>query len=168
MRAAVGESNHQSSDTDIHVKNITTQQQISKNNAVRECPSLQRAVMEDIVETGSISGCDAPEIDHLFTAWPPLQDELKTETSELQDDTVRECLPFLKGSTGPLFDHTEHGLPSLARDKHIHFLRGSLEAMPAAFVRFDASRPWIIYWALTALRLLGEDVEEYRERYCIP
>ncbi|KAL8936429.1 MAG: hypothetical protein Q9216_004933 [Gyalolechia sp. 2 TL-2023] len=125
---------------------------------------LKRARMEDLVETGSASGCDPPGIWNLFTSWPPIQDDFTTETSELHDETIQECLPFLNASTGPLFDHKEHGLPSLARDKHIRFLRGSLEAMPAAFVGFDASRPWIVYWALTALRLLGEDVEEYRER----
>ncbi|KAI9825473.1 MAG: CAAX farnesyltransferase (FTase) subunit beta [Thelocarpon impressellum] len=28
----------------------------------------------------------------------------------------------------------------------------------------DASRPWLLYWALTGLFLLGEDVSQYRER----
>lgn len=109
-----------------------------------------------------------PPIPTLFTSWPPIRDELVTETSESQDETVRECIPFLNGSLGSFHDHNEHGLPRLARDKHIHFLHGTLEKMPAAFVGFDASRPWIIYWALTALSLLGEDIEPYRERYIMP
>ncbi|KAL8755152.1 MAG: hypothetical protein Q9184_004883 [Pyrenodesmia sp. 2 TL-2023] len=106
-----------------------------------------------------------PPVPSLFTSWPPIHDELETETSESQDETVRECLPFLTGSVGSLHDYNGHGLPKLARDKHIHFLHGTLEMMPAAFVGFDASRPWIIYWALTALTLLGEDIQPYRERY---
>lgn len=110
-------------------------------------------------------GSVLPPVPSLFTSWPPIRDELRTETSESQDETVRECLPFLNGSVGSLHDYNEHGLPRLARDKHIRFLHGTLEKMPAAFVGFDASRPWIIYWALTALSLLGEDIKPYRERY---
>lgn len=106
-----------------------------------------------------------PSVPSLFTSWPPIRDELETETSRLQDATVRECLPFLTAPLGSSQDYNEHGVPRLARDKHASFLHRSLEEMPAAFVGFDASRPWIIYWALTALALLGENVEPYRERY---
>lgn len=104
----------------------------------------------------------------LFTSWPPIRDELETGTSISQDETVQECLPFLDPSVSTPQDYNEHGLPSLARDKHIGFLHHTLETMPAAYVGFDASRPWIIYWALTALSLLGEDVEPYGERYILP
>ena len=107
---------------------------------------------------------DLPSVPDLFTSWPPIRDQLQTETSDLQDETVHQCLPFLKGSVGSLFDYNEHGLPSLARDKHVRYLHDSLTTLPAPFVGFDAARPWIIYWALTALSLLGEDVAPYRER----
>lgn len=149
MRAAGGESN-QSSGTDIHAKDISIQSDSTKDTAV--CPNSREAMMKE------------PVTSDVFTAWPPIRDELSTETSELQDETIRECLSLLDGSTDPLSDHMKHGVPGLARDNHVYFLHGSLETMPAGFVGFDASRPWIIYWALTALRLLGEDVEEYRER----
>lgn len=108
---------------------------------------------------------ELPQFPRLFTSWPPIRDELETESSDLQDETVQGCLPFLNGSIGLPQDYNEYGLPSLARDKHIQFLHSTLEMMPAAYVGFDASRPWIIYWALTALSLLGEDVGPYRDRY---
>lgn len=108
-----------------------------------------------------------PSVPSLFATWPPIRDELETETSELQDETVQECLPFLHASLDPSVDREEHGLPRLARDKHIRFLHQSLEKLPADYVGFDAARPWIIYWALTALSLLGQDVEPYRERYIL-
>lgn len=106
-----------------------------------------------------------PPVPPLFTSWPPIRDDLETETSDSQDATVRECLPFLKGSGASRQEFYENGLPRLDREKHIHFLHGTLKKMPGAFVGFDASRPWIIYWALTALSLLGEDIEPYRDRY---
>ena len=108
----------------------------------------------------------------LFKTGPPIKDDLVTETSTKQDETVRTCLPLL---AGPMpgrteFDFTPYGVPRLERDQHVDFLKEHLEA--ARFVAYDASRPWVVYWCLTALCLLGEDVTEYRQRskalvYCI-
>ncbi|KAL8765867.1 MAG: hypothetical protein Q9209_007168 [Squamulea sp. 1 TL-2023] len=103
-------------------------------------------------------------IPDIFTTWPPIRDDLETETSASQDKTVQECLPFHVGSEGSSNDYGSKSLPSLNRAKHIRYLRRSLEPLPAIFVGYDASRPWVIYWALTALSLLGEDVAPYRER----
>lgn len=43
----------------------------------------------------------------------------------------------------------------LRREKHVAFLLSSLRALPASYVSLDASRPWIAYWCLHALDLLG-------------
>ncbi|KAI4215864.1 MAG: hypothetical protein LQ351_001852 [Letrouitia transgressa] len=107
---------------------------------------------------------DRPNVPDTFTSPPPIQDSLHTQTSSLQDETIHECLPFLAGSVGSLFEYNEYGVPGLAREEHIRFLHDSLNTLPAAFVAYDAARPWIIYWALTGLCLLGEDVTPYRER----
>lgn len=109
-----------------------------------------------------------PPVPDLFTSAPPIRDPLETDTSILQDQTVQECLPFLAGLEGSgrsLFDHNEHGVPRLDRDKHILYLHNSLQELSAGFVAYDASRPWVVYWALTGLCLLGEDVEQYRQRF---
>lgn len=107
---------------------------------------------------------EMPSVPALFTTWRPIRDGLETETSTLQDETVQECLSFLNGSEASLSDCDTNALPRLDRAKHIRFLHRSLTTLPAAFVGFDASRPWVIYWALTALSLLGEDITQYRER----
>lgn len=102
-----------------------------------------------------------------FIRLPPIHDDLVTDTSSAQQETVRECLPHLKGINDPSkspFDFNEHGIPRLDRRAHIRFLHQSLEEFPAAFVAIDASRPWMVYWALMALYLLGEDVSQYRDR----
>ncbi|KAL8850792.1 MAG: hypothetical protein Q9221_004290 [Calogaya cf. arnoldii] len=100
----------------------------------------------------------------IFTTWPPIRDELKTETSDLQDKTIQQCLPLLLGYDSSSVDYDCNGLPKLDRAKHARFLHRSLQPLPAVAVGFDASRPWMVYWALTALNILGEDVTPYRER----
>ncbi|KAL2861378.1 terpenoid cyclases/protein prenyltransferase alpha-alpha toroid [Aspergillus pseudodeflectus] len=106
-----------------------------------------------------------PAVPALFTEPPVLRDTLITETIELQDETLNKCLPFLKGihgsQKGPL---NQHGAPPLRRDEHIGYLYDSLEDYPSGFVAMDASRPWMTYWALAGLSLLGEDVSRHRER----
>ncbi|KAL9612448.1 MAG: hypothetical protein Q9167_002957 [Letrouitia subvulpina] len=106
---------------------------------------------------------DRPNVPDTFTSLPPIQDLLYTETSSLQNETIRECLPCLAGSVATLFAYNEYGVSGLARENHVRFLHNSLNTLPAAFVAYDAARPWIIYWALTGLCLLGEDITCYRE-----
>lgn len=98
----------------------------------------------------------------------PIQDELITETSVAQQANVAQCLPLLKGIDGPSrspFDFIEHGIARLGRQAHLEFLHHSLKEFPAAFVAVDSSRPWLVYWALMGLYLLGEDVTQYRGRW---
>lgn len=106
-----------------------------------------------------------PGVPVLFTEPPLIHDPLTTETSNLQSETAEKCVPFLKGihgsQKGPF---NEHGVPALLRDDHIEYLYDSLEDYPAGFVGIDASRPWMVYWALAGLSLLGEDVSKFRQR----
>jgi protein farnesyltransferase subunit beta len=54
----------------------------------------------------------------------------------------------------------------LMREKHLSYLRWGLEPLPGGFVALDASRPWIIYWILHGMDLLGglDDDEELKSR----
>ncbi|KAF4595927.1 protein farnesyltransferase subunit beta [Ophiocordyceps camponoti-floridani] len=105
---------------------------------------------------------DSPSVPHLFASEPPIRDGLETESSRLQDETIRECLPFL---TGKEHDSVNaHGVPHLYRDRHVRFLHKQLGNLPSGFTAADPSRPWIFYWSLSALTLLGQDVSSYRSR----
>lgn len=100
-----------------------------------------------------------------FTQPPILRDSLVTKTSQDQDETVENCFPFIRGKDGTQRDNlNEFGLSHLLRDRHIEYLYDSLEDYPDNFVAMDSSRPWMSYWALAGLALLGEDVSKYRER----
>ncbi|KAI9931287.1 hypothetical protein ASPWEDRAFT_47477 [Aspergillus wentii DTO 134E9] len=117
-------------------------------------------------QSGKMSASQAhPGVPVLFTEPPLIHDPLTTETSNLQSETAEKCVPFLKGihgsQKGPF---NEHGVPALLRDDHIEYLYDSLEDYPAGFVGIDASRPWMVYWALAGLSLLGEGVSKFRQR----
>ncbi|KAK7899896.1 CAAX farnesyltransferase (FTase) subunit beta [Exophiala xenobiotica] len=102
-----------------------------------------------------------------FRQPPALVDGLETETSKLQSATLDECLPLLMAVDDPSrtpFDFNEFGLPSLEREDHANFLHENLAEFPAPFVGIDSSRPWMVYWALLGLYLLGEDVSPFRAR----
>ncbi|PWY87219.1 CaaX farnesyltransferase beta subunit Ram1 [Aspergillus sclerotioniger CBS 115572] len=106
-----------------------------------------------------------PGVPALYQELPRLLDALCTETSELQSETVEKCLPFLKGiHTSQAGPFNRYGVPSLKQDDHIGYLYDSLEEYPAGFAGMDASRPWMVYWALAGLCLVGEDVTRFRER----
>ena len=106
-----------------------------------------------------------PDVPALFTSPPPISDPVVTKTSEQQQQTVQLCLPFLKGisdNTKTVFDFSVGGFPRLDREQHVEFLTEALEN--ARFMAYDPSRPWILYWALVGLTLLGQDVSSYRQR----
>jgi protein farnesyltransferase subunit beta len=105
----------------------------------------------------------ASPLPELFTTLPPIHDLLNTESSQIQEETIQECLPFLSGLQ-PGVKYNEHGVPHLDRKRHIQFLHKSLRRLPAPYVAADASRPWMFYWALTGLSVMGEDISQYRER----
>jgi hypothetical protein len=96
----------------------------------------------------------------LYISQPIIRDPLETSTSEIQDETVAQCLPYLRGGVTSL-NYNRHGVPNLVRGKHKNFLKRNLRMLPAPFVAADASRPWMLLWNLTGLTLLGEDVSSY-------
>lgn len=99
---------------------------------------------------------------------PLLSDQLSTPTSQLQARTVDECLPLLNAINDPSsnpFDFDEFGLPMLKQQLHIDFVHDGLQQLPAAFVAMDASRPWLMYWSLLSLYLMGQEVKSLRKRY---
>ncbi|KAH9216430.1 terpenoid cyclases/protein prenyltransferase alpha-alpha toroid [Leptodontidium sp. 2 PMI_412] len=145
-------------------------QQTSRSGFITEYPALaESALVEHVSGTAgspyimSTKTARASMIPDLFTQLPPCRDLLITESSQDQDETIQECLPFLSGLNSD-FDYNEHGVPRLGRDRHIAFLHKSLGRLPSGYVAADASRPWMFYWALNGLSTMGEDISGYRDR----
>lgn len=47
----------------------------------------------------------------------------------------------------------------LLREIHTAYLLSGLDSLPAGYASLDASRPWLVYWILHALSLLGRTFE---------
>ena len=45
--------------------------------------------------------------------------------------------------------------PRLLRDDHVVFLMAALRSLGAEYTTLDASRPWLVYWIVHSLSLLG-------------
>lgn len=119
------------------------------------------AINEGVISRMAGTSISHAPIDPLYTTESPIRDLLVTVTSKSQDSTVEKCLPLLAAEEeGP--NYNVHGVPRLRRDKHIAFLKRSMGQLPAPFVAADASRPWVMYWALNGLSLLGSDVSIYQ------
>ncbi|KAI5269654.1 terpenoid cyclases/Protein prenyltransferase [Aureobasidium subglaciale] len=108
----------------------------------------------------------APNLPFYFVSPGPLVDNLETLTSVAQEKTMREVIALMMGKDQTIFDVNTHGLPHLLKNKHTAFLRTILGKYPPPFQVMDASRPWLLYWALNGLRTLGVDISEYKQR-CI-
>ncbi|XP_021719103.1 protein farnesyltransferase subunit beta-like [Chenopodium quinoa] len=51
----------------------------------------------------------------------------------------------------------------IASDKHAEYLTNGLKWLPASFCVLDANRPWLCYWILHSLALLGESFDDNLE-----
>ncbi|KAL2040809.1 hypothetical protein N7G274_006267 [Stereocaulon virgatum] len=102
------------------------------------------------------------QVPDLYTTLPPIKDTLTTDTSVSQDNIIQRCLPHLSASGSSVFSVNGQGIPSLERENHIDFLHSTIEN--ARYIPYDSVRPWVLYWSLTALSLLGENVETYQQR----
>lgn len=101
-------------------------------------------------------------VPQIFTSLPPIRDALVTDTSHSQDQTARDCLPLHAGTSRSLFDLNPQGIPRLNREAHVNFLNEAIQN--AIHIPYDALRPWIVYWTLTGLSLLGENLDKWRTR----
>ena len=45
---------------------------------------------------------------------------------------------------------------TLYRTQHVKYLQSSLKQLSGSYMCFDASQPWIVYWAVHGLQILGE------------
>lgn len=85
----------------------------------------------------------------------PVVDNYQTASSELQHETEASILPFFEGASEEDY--------KLKKEKHGKFLKTMLGELPMQFKSLDASRPWMIYWGVNALMLLGMDVEDLKK-----
>lgn len=57
--------------------------------------------------------------------------------------------------------------PALGKQLHVNYLARNLFQLPAPFVSLDASRPWMVYWMLHSIDLLGIALDEGTKAKCV-
>ncbi|KAL1488034.1 hypothetical protein ABEB36_015407 [Hypothenemus hampei] len=89
--------------------------------------------------------------------------EDSTETTEEQIKVEKMVLKKYEDLHAQL--NVNHNLPELLKEHHKRFLSSSLEHLSSSYETLDASRPWICYWILHPLSLLGVRLEDsYKSR----
>jgi len=89
-------------------------------------------------------------------------DDKITKTSVEQVNVEESCLRLFE-----IFEaHNAEvdNLPVLKRSKTVRFLTSGLTNLAEGYDCLDASRPWIVYWILHSLELLGENFSEQQQR----
>ena len=72
-------------------------------------------------------------------------DGVHTSSSFEQRAVEDECHPLLLGRPACALD----------AEKHVAYLLSGLETLPAHFTSLEASRPWLCYWIVHSLEVLG-------------
>jgi len=96
-----------------------------------------------------LGGPPEPQPQEGSRLFPPVKtDGIETETSKEQKRLERMCGELLESFTGP--EEAE-----LKIDAHTRYLIRGLTHLPAGYSSLDASRPWILYWILHSMELIG-------------
>jgi protein farnesyltransferase subunit beta len=91
-------------------------------------------------------------------------DNLSTETSREQTRTENSIMQYFylyRQKQAEMFTSIK-----LSRDLHIMYCLKGLEHLSNSFDCLDASRPWLCYWIVHALDLLGHELsQDHKTRY---
>jgi protein farnesyltransferase subunit beta len=117
----------------------------------------------DYEDMGTATVEEQANIAYLDSVRIPIRDSLVTHTSLVDDETSRIILPYLEGNPND-FTLNAYGIPKLQRERHAGMLKNIIEDYPAQAAAMDASRPWIVYWALQSMTALGIDISTYQKR----
>jgi len=96
---------------------------------------------------------DVDPIEKLFVP----DDGVTTRTSVDQSEVEQEVLKFNR--IYKLHPEYRFGI-KLKREKHIKYLMNGLRGLGSGYSSLDASRPWLIYWIVHSLSLLGHSIDD--------
>lgn len=101
-------------------------------------------------------------------AVPQPSDGVYTDTLSEQRDTEQKLARCLEQSPAlvPGEQATEGGKTVLRKNEHTLFLTRTFYGLPSGYVTLDASRPWLMYWTVHSLDLLGVLIDQdLKNRY---
>ncbi|KAL1924243.1 uncharacterized protein VTP21DRAFT_7278 [Calcarisporiella thermophila] len=115
---------------------------------VRKLGSKERLQLE----MNSLSGGISDRIEYIS-----IDDGFSTETSEEQGEVEATILTFYQPYLAGLKRIEK---VRLRRDLHIPFLLRGINQLGQGYTSLDASKPWLMYWMLHSLDLLGFEIEK--------
>ncbi|RIA94482.1 terpenoid cyclases/protein prenyltransferase alpha-alpha toroid [Glomus cerebriforme] len=83
-------------------------------------------------------------------------DALPTESSRVQNETELSVYELYKAARDKNLVNTI----KLNRESHIKYVKDGLKGLNKYLVSLDASKPWLCYWMLHSLDLLGDDITQ--------
>ncbi|KAG8465485.1 hypothetical protein KFE25_002792 [Diacronema lutheri] len=83
---------------------------------------------------------------------------LSTVTTQQQASVEENCLRLYMRHLGRT-NAVQRDEVHLAREEHVRYLLRGLERLSSGFQVLDSSRPWLCYWILHGLDLLGHDLD---------
>lgn len=87
------------------------------------------------------------------------EEKVYTNSSLEQRNTEEACLRLFEKAEAAQTDLDDE-LPVLNRRKTVGFLRRGLRELSEGYECLDASRPWLVYWIVHSIELLGEELTE--------
>ncbi|KAJ0985826.1 hypothetical protein J5N97_004182 [Dioscorea zingiberensis] len=94
---------------------------------------------------------------------PHPHQEMKLTITQLEQLKVERKVFEIYHLLSDVSPHAKSLMMELWRDKHIEFLTRGLRQLGPSFFVLDANRPWLCYWILHSIALLGESVDSELE-----
>lgn len=136
--------------------NSSTNKMTSLAPSVYDLPHLPLPSNSSPTDTLSEQATTERLISQLLQSLPPAltADEQNTTTaSTSHSPTTRASLPIASATT-------------LRKADHVPYICSTMYHLPAPYVSLDASRPWLLYWTMHSLDLLGCAVDQHsKDRY---
>jgi protein farnesyltransferase subunit beta len=109
-----------------------------------------------------------PQVPHPTNSHPSATLDEQFETEDLISDLLKLIAPPsnpLSSSTSSTSDPNGTGTV-LRKGDHVKYACSTINHLPAPYVSLDASRPWLLFWTMHSLDLLGCAVDdETKKRY---
>ncbi|KAJ2558801.1 CAAX farnesyltransferase (FTase) subunit beta [Coemansia sp. RSA 1933] len=97
--------------------------------------------------------------------------EHETKTSETQAEVEerigRIYLRLVDPQTLPMGGEIDDSRHRLLRAKHEQFIHDSIHGLSSGFTALDSSRPWIPFWCVNSLDIMGSDIDDRLRRHTV-
>lgn len=95
------------------------------------------------------------------------RDQKRLTITQLEQLKVEEKVAEIYQVLNGVSPHTLSLIVELWRDKHIEFLTRGLRLLGPSYHVLDANRPWLCYWILHSIALLGEPLDSELENNAV-